>query len=186
MSDSQGPSSGSGPKQPNLLKKQLEETRFERALEVVHGMADMHVFLNTAELGRINNILLGETKEPWRQGAAVCALKSGREARFQVLADPQKNAREILTYSKEKALNGQVIEAAADLYADLVLNHVFEDANRRTAVIAACYLLHLHGYEISAQGVHDLGLGDLSVSGQREKLKDAIKGLIKVTPIKKT
>ena len=47
------------PKNPNFLKKQLERTRFERALEIIESLVDKHAFLNSAELGRINNVLRG-------------------------------------------------------------------------------------------------------------------------------
>lgn len=165
----------SAPKNPNFLRRQLERARFERALEVAESMVGTGAFLNTAELARINNILRGETDEPWREDAAVCRLPSGRDEAFQVLADPITKAKEILRAAKDRAAAGEVIEAAADIYAQLVLIHVFKDANRRTAVVAAAYLLRLYGQDISAMGLHELGLGDLRVPGQVDALRETLR-----------
>lgn len=170
----------SAPRNPNFLQRQLERARFERALEVADSMVETGAFLNTAELARINNVLRGDTSEPWREGAAVCLLPSGREESLQLLADPVNKAKEILRNAKDRAAAGEVVEAAADLYAQLVLTHVFKDANRRTAVVAAAYLLRLHGVEISAMGLHELGLGDLRAAGQLEALRDTLRNVVKM------
>lgn len=174
----------SPPKNPNFLKKQLERARFERALEIAQSMVESGAFLNSAELGRINNVIRGEKGEPWRDGATICALPSGRKQTFQILADPVTKAREILRIAKDRAAAGEIIGAAADLYADLVLTHVFKDGNRRTAVVASAYLLKLYGYEVSASGLHDLGLGDLRATGGREALRELVRNAVKITSIR--
>ncbi|MBI3556115.1 MAG: Fic family protein [Deltaproteobacteria bacterium] len=170
----------SAPRNPNFLQRQLERARFERALEVADSMVESGAFLNTAELARINNVLRGEKDEPWREGAAVCSLPSGREENLQILADPITKAKELLRTAKDRATSGEVVEAAADLYAHLVLTHVFKDANRRTAVVAASYLLRLHGVQISAMGLHELGLGDLRAEGQMEALRETLRNAVKL------
>jgi hypothetical protein len=174
------PDDHSAPRNPNFLKRQLERARFERALEIAESMVETGAFLNTAELGRINNVLMGEHTEPWRETAAVCKLPSGHNENFQVLADPITKAKEILTHAKNRADGGEVVEAAADVYAQLVLTHVFKDANRRTAVVAAAYLLKLHGIQVSALGLHELGLGDLRDSGQIDVLRDTLRNVVKL------
>lgn len=170
----------SPPRSPNFLQRQLERARFERALEVAESMVDKGAFLNTAELARINNILLGATGEPWRESAAVCVLPSGREEKLQILADPMTKARELLRTAKDRAAAGEVVEAAADLYAQMVLTHLFKDANRRTAVVAASYLLKLCGVEVSAMGLHELGLGDLRAEGQMDALRETMRNAVKL------
>lgn len=170
----------SPPRNPNFLQQQLERARFERALEVAESMVEKHAFLNSAELARINNILLGATGEPWREGPSVCVLPSGREEKLQILADPVTKARELLRIAKDRAAAGEVVEAAADLYAQLVLTHVFKDANRRTAVVAASYLLKLYGIRVSAMGLHELGLGDLRAEGQMDVLREMIRNAVKM------
>jgi hypothetical protein len=173
------------PQNANFLRRQLERSRFERALEVVDSLVDRRAFLNSAELARLNNILRGERGEPWREQATVCQLPSGRNERFQILSDPIKKAREILHHASEQAASGQVVEAAAELYAQLVLNHVFKDANRRSAVLAAAYLLKFSGVHVSAMGLHELGLGDLRVPGQLDALRETIRNVVKMSgPVK--
>lgn len=168
------------PKNPNYLQRQLELSRFERALEVVDSMVESHAFLNTGELARINQILTGTKSDPWRVEAAICQLPSGRDANFQVLADPINKAKEILRAGKDRADAGDVVDAAADVYAQFVLTHVFQDGNRRTAVIAAYYLLKVHGHDVSALGLHELGLGDLRIENQMEALRQTLRSLIRM------
>jgi prophage maintenance system killer protein len=175
----------SAPRNPNFLQRQLERARFERALEVAESMVDSGAFLNTAELARINNVLRGQIDEPWREGAAVCKMPSGNEESLQLLADPITKAKEILRHAKDRAAVGEVVEAAADVYSQLVLTHVFKDANRRTAVVAAAYLMRLHGYDISAMGLHELGLGDLRAEGTLEVLRDTLRNVIKLSVSRK-
>ena len=169
----------SAPKSANFLQKQLERSRLERALEVVDSLITKGAFLNTAELARINSIVLGSNVEdPWREGATICTLRSGKQRPLQLIEDPVRRAKEILNFAKEKAIHGDAIDAAADLYADLVLNHVFKDANRRTAVVAAYMLLKQSNIGISAIGLHELGLGDLDSKGVRENLKLMLKSVV--------
>jgi prophage maintenance system killer protein len=174
------------PRSPNFLQRQLERARFERALEVAESMVEKGAFLNTAELARINNILCGASGEPWREDAAVCQLPSGRDLDLQLLADPVTRAKEILRAAKDRAAAGEVIDAAADVYAQLVLTHVFKDGNRRTAVVAASYLLRLYGREISAMGLHELGLGDLRVEGQMDALREMLRSAVRVKGLRVT
>src|SRR5437868_2233711 len=99
----------SPPQSPNFLLRQLERARFERALEVVGSLVEKGAFLNTAELARINNVVLGTKEEPWREGAAICKLPSGREENLQLLADPINKAKEILRTAKDRAAAGEVV-----------------------------------------------------------------------------
>ncbi len=168
------------PRNPNFLKRQLERARFERALEIVESLVTKHAFLNTAELGRLNNILLGESDDPWREGSAECMLPSGRHLSLQILADPVKKAREILDHGSAKAAAGDVAGAATDVYTQFVLTHCFKDANRRVGVLAAAYLLQRHGKKVSAIGLLELGLGDLRLEGQRDAVRTMLESVIRV------
>jgi prophage maintenance system killer protein len=172
----------SSSKNSNLLKAQLEHTRFLRALEICDSLVEHRIFLTTTELARINNVLTGEQMDPWRVGVAVCVLPSGKQKKFDVCVDPINKAKDVLTYSKQLA-NSDPIEAATYLYTELVLNHVFKDANRRTAVIACAYLLKFHGYNFSALALHNLGLGDLQLKEARDSLKNLITQIIQFNKI---
>jgi len=169
------------PFKPESLKKQLEMARFERALEVVESMAEHRALLTTSELGRLNNIVAGKTEDPWRQGPVTLTLPSGKTETMALVADPKVTAREKLHNATEKAENGQALEAAVDIYVDLVLSHVFRDANRRTAVLAAQYFLKRYDLPLSGIALHEMGLGDLREPGQVEALRQTVHQLIQFT-----
>ncbi len=170
---------------PESLKRQLEITRFERALEVSESMAEHRVLLTTMELARLNNILTGvkeaamQDHDPWRKAPVTLTLPSGKTETFALIADPKITARDKLHKATELAESGAVIDAAVDIYTGLVLSHVFEDANRRTAVLAAHYFLRRYGMDISGLALHELGLGDLREEGQIQSLKDTIHQMAK-------
>ena len=157
------------------LRKQLERSRFERALEVSESLADHRALLTTAELGRLNNILTGKADhDPWRQGPVTVTLPSGRSETLALVADPVMTAREKLHHATELAENGATIDAAVHIYSGLVLSHVFADANRRSAVLAAHYFLKRYGVALSGLALHEIGLGDLREEGQLEMLRETI------------
>lgn len=158
----------------NALKRQLEMSRFERALEVAESLADHRALLTTAELARLNNILTGKNDDPWRQGPVTLTLPSGKTETLALLADPVIKAREHLHRATETAEMGAVVDAAVDIYSGLVLAHVFADANRRTAVLAAHYFLRRYGVPLSGLALHELGLGDLREPGQIEGLRETV------------
>ncbi len=177
---------------PENLKKQLERARFERALEVAESLADHRALLTTSELSRLNDILTGSKRDsnvapvpggpPWRHGPVTLTLPSGRTETLSLIADPTVNAREILHRATEIAERGgptDAIDAAVDAYAGFVLSHVFEDANRRTAVCAAHYFLRRYGVLLSGMALHELGLGDLREEGQLEVLRDTVRQMSK-------
>jgi len=158
----------------NSLRLQLERARFERALEVSESMAAHRVLLTTTELARLNNILTGKTDDPWRQEMVTIQLPSGKTETLALIADPKRTAREKLHRATELAEGGGLVDAAVDIYSGLVLSHVFNDANRRTAVLAAHYFLTRYGVPLSGVALHEIGLGDLREPGQIEALKETI------------
>ncbi len=167
--------------EPESLKKQLERARFERALEVSESMAMHRVLLTTAEIARLNNVLVGKAPDhdPWRQEPVNITLPSGKTASLNMIGDPKLSVRDKLHRSTEIAENGQVIDAAVEIYAGLVLLHPFRDANRRTAVLAAHYFLNRYGVALSGLALHEIGLGDLREPGQIEALKETIHQIAK-------
>jgi len=164
---------------PASLKIQLERARFERALEVSESMADKRALLTTVEIARLNNILTGKSDDPWRQENITLTLPSGRTENFTLITDPVLSTRDKLHRATELAEGGAVIDAAVDIYTGLVLAHVFKDANRRSAVLAAHYFLKRYGVAISGIALHELGLGDLREEGQIEALRDTIHQMAK-------
>jgi prophage maintenance system killer protein len=166
----------------NSLKRQLEMARFERALEVCESLAEHRALLTTAELARMNLILTGKdnTSDPWRQGSVTLTLPSGKTETLALIADPKQTSREKLHRATEACEGGSpVIDVAVDIYAGLVLAHVFTDGNRRTAVLAGHYFLKRYGAPISGIALHELGLGDLRQEGEIESLRDTIRQMAK-------
>jgi prophage maintenance system killer protein len=158
----------------NDLKRQLEIARFERAMEVSESMAEHRALLTTTELARLNTILVGKETDPWRQGPVTITLPSGQTETLSLIADPVVTARDKLHRATELAEQGSVVDAAVDIYAGLVLSHVFTDANRRTAVLAAHYFLRRYGVPLSGLALHEIGLGDLREEGQIDMLRKTI------------
>jgi prophage maintenance system killer protein len=171
------------PQSPVSLRRQLEMTRFEHAREVAESLAEHRALLTPIELARMNNILTGkkpaETDEAWRKGSATLTLPSGKLETFQLFRDPLVTTREKLHHATELAENGHVIDAAIGIYVDLVLAHVFEDANRRTAVLAAHYFFRRYNVPLSGLALHELGLPDLREEGQIQALRDTIRQMAK-------
>lgn len=143
-------------------------------------MADHRVLLTTAELARVNNILTGcNDEDPWRHETTTITLPSGKIETLALLENPMLLTREKLHRATEMAEAGDIIDAAVDIYAGLVLSHVFKDANRRTAALAAHYFLRRYGIPLSGLALHEIGLGDLRQAGQIEVLRETIRQMAK-------
>jgi hypothetical protein len=166
---------------PDSLRNQLQIARFERGLEVAESLASHRALLTTSELARLNRIIngLGEDADPWRQEAANVTLPSGRVQSFSIIENPVPATRDRLHTVTEQAEAGAVVDAAAQIYIDLVLSHVFKDGNRRTAVLAAHYFLRRYGMPLSALAIHELGLPDLHEPGQIELLRATLHHMAK-------
>jgi hypothetical protein len=171
------------------LQKQLELSRFERAIHIAESLAEHRALLTTAELVRMNQVLTGtdgkSDKDPWRQDAVTLTLPSGKVETLALIANPVLTARDLLHRATELAENGNALEAALAVYVGLVMSHVFEDANRRTAALAAHYFFVRYGVPLSGLAIHELGLGDLREPGQIEMLRQTVEQMVKFTASKK-
>ncbi len=167
--------------QESPLKKQLEMARFERAIEVSESLAQHRALLTTMELERLNHILTGKSDDPWRSEPVTLTFPSGKTETMQVIGDPKVSVRDKLHIATEMAEAGNVIDATVTIYSGIVMIHPFQDANRRTAVIAAHYFLHRYGVPISGTALHELGLGNLREEGQIDLLRDTIAQMARFT-----
>jgi len=170
----------------DLLHRRLELARFDRAIEVSESLADHRALLTTAELERLNRIVTGEKNDPWRQEATTVQLPSGKTENFSLILDAKMTARDKLHRATELAEGGNIIDAAVNVYVDLILAHVFKDGNRRTAALASHYLLRRYGAVLSGIAIHELGLGDLRQEGQIELLRETIHQMMKFTEKRNT
>jgi len=161
------------------LRRQLELARLGRGVEVVDSLAERRMILSTGDLARLNNILTGSHESPWRQEPITITLRSGVQETLSSVTDPVVCAREKLHLATERAEAGQVVEAAVGIYVDLIRNHVFKDANRRTAVLACHFFLNRYGIRLSGLALHEVGIGDIRDPAQVEALQDIVRQMAK-------
>ena len=163
------------------LKRALEQARFERAMEVAASIGEHRALLTTAELARLNRILTGakDDVDPWRREPATLTLIGGKSLNLDLIADPVMNCRDKLHRCTEIAERRSPMDATIAIYTDLVLSHFFNDANRRTAALAAHYFFSRYDIPLSGLILHELGLGDLREPGQIESLKETLEQVAK-------
>ena len=111
--------------------------------------------------------------------AAVKELRKGRKITDQTTEQVYNALQKYAINLTEMAENGHVVDACVSIYVKLVLSHVFKDANRRTAVLAAHYFLQRYDVPLSGLALHEIGLGDLREPGQIEALKETITQMAK-------
>jgi Fic family protein len=162
----------------NPLQKQLEEKRFRQGLSYVQQAAGGLKRITSSELAHLNQILMDrEEEDPWRFQSTTLKFPGG-EVAVQVHSNPLNRARDIAGNALQTAGNGQVVEAACYLYSQLVLEHLFQDGNRRTAVLATVWLLGNAGLQVDAQKLLTIPLGNLRNSIEFSIFKSRLEQLI--------
>ncbi len=145
----------------NPLQKQLEEKRFQSGVSYVQQAAGGLKKLTSSELAHLNQLVTDrEEEDPWRFQSTTIQIPGGT-VEMQVHSNPLNRAREITGNALQMAGNGKVVEAACYLYSELVLEHLFQDANRRTAVLATLWLLGNSGIHVDAAKLLSTPLGNL-------------------------
>ncbi|MEK7801374.1 MAG: hypothetical protein AAB276_02870, partial [Pseudomonadota bacterium] len=115
----------------DFLKKQLEQTRFEHAINYVEQSAGGKKKLTGSELAHLNQMLNHSTEAPWRSSQTSVTLPSGQKKHFNVILNVQLRSRDILGNAHDILYSGEIAEAATYLYSHLVSEHFFNDGNRR-------------------------------------------------------
>jgi hypothetical protein len=162
----------------NPLQKQLEEKRFRQGVSYVQQAAGGLKKITSSELAHLNQILMDrEEEDPWRFQSTTLTFPGG-EVEVQVHSNPLNRARDIAGNALQTAGNGQVVEAACYLYSQLVLEHLFQDGNRRTAVLATVWLLGNSGLQVDAQKLLTIPLGNLRNSIEFSIFKSRLEQLI--------
>lgn len=160
----------------NPLQQQLEEARFQHGVDYVRFESHGKKKLGTSELARLNEHLSGHDS-PWRFDPMRISIPGGHQVEFNVIGNPVSTARTILGNAFEKAGNGQVIEAACELYMNLMLEHLFIDANRRTAVLATIWLLESYDINVDPRDLYQVPVGNLRDSSERTDFMDRCRNL---------
>lgn len=162
----------------NPLFQQLEEKRFQHGVSYSRSSANSLKKLTASELAQLNQILTdSEEVDPWRYQTTTIQFPGGH-ADMNVHSNPINRAREITGNAQQMAGNGQIIDAAVYLYAELVLEHLFHDANRRTAVLATVWLLEHAGKSVEAHQLLKVPLGNIRNAQDKAIFKQAIAALV--------
>ncbi len=166
----------------NPLQEQLDEQKFSHAVNYVTAAAPGIKKINSNELAHLNQLLNGHTNhqpiEPWRFEATHVNLPSGHTQHFNVVSNPIQRARDILGHAMQRAGNGEAVDAAIDLYVQLVLEHLFNDANRRTAALATLWVLQSQGMTLDAKQLLKIPVGNLRNSQELNELKEKIRSIV--------
>lgn len=162
----------------NPLQEQLSEKRFLHGVDYVKQNTTGIKKISTSELAHLNQILTGQTDEPWRYEEAVVQIPSGQTHQLNVLSNPVHAARDLLGAAEQIAGNHDFVEAAFRLYTQLVLLHLFNDANRRTAALATFWLLRSHAVDIDAHALAKIAVGDLRQKADYTLLRNQFEALV--------
>jgi prophage maintenance system killer protein len=161
----------------NPLQKQLEQQRFTHAVTYVENSSGGLKKLSSNELSYLNKLLTASEAEPWRFNPIEVQIPSGKKLHFNVTNNPISRARELIGNANQMAGNQEAYQAASYLYSQLVLEHLFNDANRRTAVLATLWVLLEYHFEVDAEALLKIPIGDLRDPQAIENLAHQIKAL---------
>lgn len=162
----------------NDLLKHRAQQKFSHALNYVQQAAGGPKILNTSELAHLNQMLTGGQDDPWRLSPVSVTIPSGKTHHFNLLNNPIVCARDVIGEAQKLAGNGDLPEAAFYLYSQIVLNHLFLDANRRTAALATLWMVQAAGGSIDAALLDKQPIGDLRDAKDLANLKTKIKSLV--------
>ncbi len=162
----------------NPLHKQLDEQKFLHGAAYVEQATKGPKILTTAELAYLNQMLTDKNREPWRLEPMAVTIPTGKTHHFNILSNPIPLAREIIGDAFSEAGNGDVRDAALHIYSRLILAHLFNDANRRTAALAVLWLLRSNNASIDPIELEKFPVGDLRDPGDLAKLAEKLKSLI--------
>jgi prophage maintenance system killer protein len=160
------------------LHQQKDQQRFLRAVDYVAKASRGIKKITSNELAQLNQMLTDSSDDPWRFDEVEIQIPSGQRHTFSLVSNPMTKARDLLGMANQRVGNSETVEAAALLYAELVLNHLFRDANRRTAVLAVLWILESGGIQIDAEKLLNIPLGDLRNKTDRDTFVQNFERLI--------
>jgi hypothetical protein len=161
----------------NPLQKQLDDQKFLHAVDYVRKESQGLKKLSTTELSRTNSFLSGNSDEPWRFDPVQVQIPGGTLHSMNMISNPISRARDLISHALQMSGNGQGLEAASYLYSQLVLGHLFKEANRRTAVAAALWILLISGYDCDAEKFLRIPIGDLRKQADLDSLRSKIESI---------
>jgi len=163
----------------NPLQKQLENERFLRAAEYAKNSSQGLKKLSSTELSYINQLCLALEASTWRLQPAKVEVPGHGAISFSVLSNPIARAREILGEVERIAAEDSAWEGALQVYSQLVIEHLFQEANRRTAALACYWILSREGIKVDPQDLLAVPVGNLRELKSLEIFKSNLKSLEK-------
>lgn len=160
------------------LHSQMDEQRFLQGVNYVRQAAGSIKKINSSELEHLNKILTDGDEETWRFSETQVRIPSGTSHHFSLLSNPINKARELLGNAMQMAGNREPKKAAEYLYCELILGHLFQDANRRTAVLATIWILESEGLSIDPQKFLEIPVGDLRQDNDRKAFSQKFLSLL--------
>jgi hypothetical protein len=125
----------------NPLQKQLELEKFLHTAEYVKNTSQGLKKLTSTELAYINQHCSSATEANWRLSPVKVEIPGHVTVDFSVLTNPLARARDILGQAQQLAAEEGPWIGAQFAYVQLVLEHLFNEGNRRTAALAAFWIL---------------------------------------------
>ncbi len=166
------------PDKNNPLFRHLEEQRFAHALSYADESSHNLKKLSSQELVHINQILTKQ-ESVLRQTSAEIQLKNGKIQSFSMISNPLIRARDVIADAHDIVFAGNLVEAVYHLYSQLILDHLFNDANRRTAAVAAYWLMGEKHLKLDVVKLLEIPVGDLRDLKTLKELRKKIEELLK-------
>ncbi|MEK7358127.1 MAG: Fic family protein [Bdellovibrionota bacterium] len=166
------------PNNKSALWKIREEQLFRRGAENVRHAAGGIKKINSQELVHLNQLMTETSDEPWRFEPVEITIPGGQTHLFNLVSNPINRARDICGQALQIAGNGEPRKAALYLYTELVLAHLFKDANRRTAVLATLWILENDGIRVDENTLLNIPLGDLRDDADRKTFEEKFRALV--------
>jgi Fic/DOC family len=163
----------------DFLRMQHEELRLRHAVDYVLTATKSAKKLTTSELARLNRIITAGEDTAWRSEPVSIKIPSGKVQKFSLISNPMDDARRILGRAYDLASDGAVKEAAVYVYLQLVEEHLFQEANRRTAALAVQWILNEHDLEIDTLELLKIPVGDVRDGGEQKILMERVLGLMR-------
>ena len=153
----------------NPLQKQLEHEKFLHTAEYVKNNSQGLKKLTSTELAYINQHCCSATEANWRLSPTQVQIPGQVTVNFSVLTNPLARARDILGQAQQLAAEEGSWTGAQFAYVQLVLEHLFNEANRRTAALAAYWILCAEGLALDPLSLITFPVGNLR---EEQALKD--------------
>ena len=145
----------------SALQTQLETERFLHAAEYVKNTCQGLKKLTSTELAYLNQVCLAKSEGTWRLGPMQVEIPGRGSVNMSLHSNPLARAREILAEAQKLATEDGPWIGCIFAYTHLVKEHLFEEANRRTAALAAYWILTEDGIQVSPEELVNLKVGDL-------------------------